>query len=68
MYVLNVDDFPKDKIYKCNGIIGGWLVNEKNIPILGKSSDGKWCFSKTPLLEEVLEKLPFYYNITKSLF
>lgn len=46
-------------VYKCNIIIGEWLVNEKSMPLLSIEK-GRWCFSKTPLLEEVLESMPFY--------
>lgn len=65
MYVLNVDDLPQDKLYKCNKNVANWLTKEKNFPLLGKSKDGSFVFSKTELLLEVLEKLPFYLNIEK---
>ena len=65
MYIINVDALPESLLFKCNGIIANWLMEEKSIPVLGKSKDGKWCFMKTELLEEVLKGLPFYYDITK---
>jgi len=65
MYVTNVDDLQQDKLYKCNGLIAEWLMIEKKIPLLGKSKNGQFVFSKTDLLEEVLKGLPFYLNITK---
>ena len=68
MYVNNINSFPENKIYRCSGIIANWLIREKNIPLLGKSKNGEFCFSKTDLLEEVLEQIPFYFKIAEKLF
>lgn len=65
MFIVNVDDLPQEKLFKTNGIIANWLMKEKNFPLLGKSKDGSFVFSKTELLLEVLEKIPFYLNIKK---
>lgn len=65
MYIINVDELPPEKLYKCNGLIANWLMKEKNFPLLGKSKDGSFVFSKTELLLEVLEGIPFYLNIKK---
>lgn len=61
MFIKNLQgmDIP---VYKCNVIIGEWLVNEKSIPVLS-IKDKKWYFSKTPLLEEVLESMPLYLRM-----
>jgi hypothetical protein len=67
MYILNVDDLGQKNIFSCNGIIANWLI-KKNIPLLGKSGGGQFCFMKTDLLEEVLEGLPFWYNLTSHIF
>lgn len=67
MYIINVDDLPQDKLFKCNGVVAKWLMKEKNFPLLGKSKDGSFVFSKTELLLEVLERIPFYIDI-KRLF
>ena len=63
MFIINVDDLPQEKIYKCNGIMANWLMKEKNFPLLGKSKDGSFVFSRTELLEEVLFTIPFYLSI-----
>ena len=65
MYITNVDTLDQSKLYKCNGIIAGWLMKEKSVPLLGKSKTGEFVFSKTELLDEILNSLPFYFNITK---
>jgi hypothetical protein len=46
-------------IFKCNSVIGNWLVREKSIPVLNKNKN-VWSFSKTSLLEEILESMPLY--------
>lgn len=65
MFIVNVDELPPEKLYKCNKTIANWLIKEKNFPLLGKSKDGSFVFSKTELLLEVLEGIPFYLNIKK---
>ena len=63
VYITNIDDaYPEHRMYKTNKYIASWLIN-RNIPLLGKSKDGRFCFAKTDLLKEVLENLPFYYKI-----
>lgn len=57
---------PKDRIYKCNGLIATWLMREKNIPLLGRDKD-KFCFAKTDLLEEVLKDIPFWLRLGEKL-
>ncbi len=64
MYVINVDSLPQEKLFKCNGVIASWL-KEKNFPLLGKSVTGEFVFSRTELLLEVLESIPFYLKISK---
>lgn len=68
MFITNVDDMPQDKIYRCGNIIANWLIYEKNIPLLGKSKNGDFCFSKTDLLKEILEHIPFYYKVVSKIF
>ena len=68
MYVTNIENILYNtKIYRCNGIIASWLI-QKNIPLLGKTKSGEFCFMETKLLEEVLDGLPFWYKITKEIF
>lgn len=65
MFVINVDELPEEKLYRCNGVVCQWL-KEKNFPVLGKSKKtGEFVFSKTELLLEVLETMPFYLRIGK---
>jgi hypothetical protein len=59
---LNGSTIP---IYSCNNILGEYLVNQKSIPVLS-IENGKWLFSKTHLLEEVLNGLPFYMKIIEK--
>ena len=65
MYIINADAFPQDKLFKTNGVIANWLIREKNIPLLGKSKTGEYCFSKTELLNEVVLTMPFYLKLTE---
>lgn len=61
MYIRDLSGL-KTPIYSCSPFIGKYLVNEKSIPVLS-ISNGKWHFSKTPILEEVLKFMPFYLKL-----
>ena len=58
-------DFIKRK-YKCNKLIANYLIYKLHMPLLG--IDGKdYYFSDSPLLQEVLQKMPFWLKIMKRL-
>ena len=62
MYIVNLEGLEA-QTYSCNSFIGKWLQDEKSIPVLNIDKDNVWHFSKTPLLEEVLEQLPFILKL-----
>ena len=58
MYIDNLHKM-NIPVFRCNPIIGNWLVKDKSIPVLSKDKN-VWSFSKTPLLDEILESMPIY--------
>lgn len=66
MYIINMNNFPANKVFQCKGLLANWLMTEKNIPLLGTSEDGKFCFSKTDLLDEILKTVPFWYRVGEN--
>lgn len=69
MYVTNPEVIDKNKLYECNGVIGAYLVNERNIPLFSREKRvGKWYFIKTKALLKAIEEMPFYYNISKIIW
>lgn len=69
MYVTNPEAIDKSKLYECNGIVGSYLVNEKNIPLFSRDKNqGKWYFVKTKALEKAIKEMPFYYNLSKIIW
>ena len=67
MYILNVDDIPEHKLYRCNKSTAKWLQS-KNIPLMGKSDTGEYIFSNTELLREILESKPFLLGVLDLLY
>lgn len=59
MYIANVD--VMGKTYSCTPFIGKW-IKEKNFPVLSILG-GKWYFSDTELLREVIEQIPTWMKI-----
>lgn len=50
--------------YRCNKLVADYLIYELHMPLLG--IDGKdYYFSDNPLLQEVLQKMPFWLKIMK---
>lgn len=69
MYVTNVEAIDKNKLYECNGIVGNYLIYEKNLPLFSRDkSEGKWYFVKTDALLKAIEEMPYYYNISKIIW
>lgn len=66
MYVTNIESIPEEKLFKCNGIIGNWLI-AAGLPLLNRTQD-EFYFMKTSLLIERLKDLPFYYRIAFKMF
>jgi hypothetical protein len=64
MYILNIDDVPGMKTFRCGKSLGNWLQKEKHIPLLAMSKDGKkMVFADTDLLQEVLKQKPFFFEV-----
>jgi len=63
MYVLNIDEIPGMKTFKCGKMLSNWLIKEKNIPLLAMSKNGKYIFADTKLLQETLEQKPLFFDI-----
>jgi len=68
MYVVNIEDYPKEALYFCNGIIANYLITNAKLPLLGKTKEGKFAFSKTENLEKALKAMPFRYKMTRNYF
>ena len=62
MYIENIESIDPSKLYKCNKYIGMYLI-EHGVPLIGISSDHKYCFASTDLTRSTLEKMPFYIKI-----
>ena len=60
MYITNIKDVPNIKVFKCGKRVSEWLIKEKNIPLLAIDKQGKYCFTDTELLREILDKKPFF--------
>jgi hypothetical protein len=65
VYITNPEEFGKEKIYWCNGVVGEYLIYEKHLPLLCK--DGRcFGFAETDALKLALEQLPFWLKIVKK--
>jgi hypothetical protein len=64
VYITNPEVIDKNKIYFCNGIIGEFLIYQKNLPLFCKKGR-LFGFSKTDALEKALKELPFWLKCTK---
>lgn len=61
MYISNISSIAGMKTYKCNSVVGKYLI-KKNNPLL--SRDGKYMvFAYTPNLEKSLAEMPLYLRI-----
>jgi hypothetical protein len=57
MYIKNIENFGKDKLFSCKKQLAIWLQEKHKIPLLAK--DGNvYYFAKTEALAEALKKLP----------
>lgn len=59
MYIRNISDMGKT--YNCTPLVGKW-IQEKNFPILS-ILDGRYYFSDTELLREVISNIPVWMKI-----
>jgi len=50
--------------YKCNKLVANYLIHELGFPVLGMD-EKSYYFSDTPLLQEILQKLPLWLKIAK---
>lgn len=64
MFIRNIESINQDNVYKCNKVIGRYIVS-KGIPLL--SMDGnKMVFALTDELKEVLDKKPILLHIAEK--
>jgi len=59
MYIKNVEDIKNT--YDCTPFVGKWLI-EKSFPVLS-ISNGRYYFSDTELLREVLSTIPIWIKV-----
>ena len=63
MYVVNINEVPEIKTFKCGKSLSDWLIKEKNFSLLSVDDNGKFCFADNELLREVLENKPFIFDV-----
>lgn len=64
MYIVNPENIPK-KISVC-GVIANYLIEEKKVPLLGKSEDGnQWYFADTFRVNLCLKEMPFWMKLAR---
>lgn len=62
--LINPETIPKNKRISVNGVVANYLMNEKKIPLLGKSQDGKeFFFIDTYEIQMFLQAMPFWYKL-----
>jgi hypothetical protein len=67
MYIVNPSSLDKDSLFETNGVIANYLI-KNGIPLLSrKEAEGIWIFAKTENLQKALDKMPFYYKVSKFL-
>ena len=61
MFISNSESISNEKIYRCNRVVGNYLV-KSGIPLL--SRDGKYMlFTNNTRLQSVLKCMPIYLKI-----
>jgi len=64
MYVVNIKDIDKNKLYKCKKSLGEWLIYKKSMSPFGRSDDDKYFyFARTKNLEKALKEIPFLLRV-----
>jgi hypothetical protein len=66
MYITKPETVGEDRVYWCNGLVSEWLIYEKHFPLLTKKGNS-YGFSKTKILEDTIEKLPFWLKVVRHL-
>jgi hypothetical protein len=56
MYVTNIQDLDKSKLFKCSERFAQWVIS-KGIPIYGRL-DGICYFTRTDNLQKILKNIP----------
>ena len=60
--LINPETLPEKNSIKVNSIIARWLMNEKKVPLLGKTEDKKkgfiFWFSNTEEIRKYLKEMP----------
>jgi len=65
MYVINPTEDDLQSWFKCNHIIGKYLL-EKGLPLI-HIKNNKYFFVKTELFNEVYKKIPFWMKALERL-
>jgi len=58
----NPENLESKYRYKCNKLVANYLINNMHLSLLG-IEEGNYYFRDSPLLREVLYKLPFWLKI-----
>ena len=61
MYIKNIDNFGKEKLYSCKKSMANWLIKQ-GLPLLAMEN-GSYYFAKTPLLTYSLKRIPLHLKI-----
>jgi hypothetical protein len=64
VYVLNVDQLSvsDDRIFRCDELLGDWLIHQCRVPLLARDSKKRFCFMRTKYLDEMLELSRYWYD------
>jgi hypothetical protein len=62
--LINPEIIPKERTIIVNGVIANYLMQDKKVPLLGKSPDGsKFYFSSTDDVNKFIKELPFWMKL-----
>lgn len=61
MYISNASELKKIKTFRCNRIIGNYLI-KKGIPLLSRDNN-YMIFAYTNILKEAIDNMPFFLKI-----
>jgi hypothetical protein len=62
MYIKNINNFGKDKLFSCKKSVADWLIEKNKIPLLAQDGD-TYYFAKTDALATALKRLPFHMKL-----
>jgi hypothetical protein len=61
MYIKNINDFGKEKLFSCKKSLSDWLVKQ-GLPLLAMEN-GIYYFAKTPLLNYTIKRIPWHLKL-----